>query len=107
MGWTLAKPCSQPGMLWIDVNAKIAKTNKRGLASSVRAEQPCTVPTGTLKVHANESLGLTERLADASTSIMAPEVGKLVLVLMRSLRSSSRVLRAWTRWQSRSNIRSG
>jgi hypothetical protein len=26
--------------LWIDVNAKIAKTNKRGLASSVRAEQP-------------------------------------------------------------------
>jgi len=40
MGWTLAKPCSQSGMLWIDVNAKIAKTNKRGLASSVRAEQP-------------------------------------------------------------------
>ena len=40
MGWTLAKPSSQPGMLWIDVNAKIAKTGKRGLASSVRAEQP-------------------------------------------------------------------
>jgi hypothetical protein len=65
MGWTLAKPCSQPGMLWIDVNAKIAKTNKRGVASSVRAEQPRTVPTGPLKFHANESLGLTEGLADA------------------------------------------